>query len=140
MKHMSMKEGRAFVNGEKVTTLTKFNAVFAPEVSKKRVVGQKGFTSKVLGYDITGNIEQFKATRWIRSAIKSYFQTGVFPKFDVQAVMDDPDADFTDAYGEERIQLIGVQLTGDIPLIDVDAEGEEIKEAVSFTAEEVRFI
>lgn len=140
IKRMSAREGRAFVDGNQVTSLIKLNAVFTPEVTKKRVVGQKGMTSKVIGYDITGTITQFKATRWIRDAIKEYLTTGVFSKVDIQAVVDDKDSDFYKSYGEDRIQLIGVQLEGDLPLIDIDAEGEEIQEEITFSAAEVRFL
>ena len=140
IKRMSAREGRAFVDGNQVTSLIKLNSVFTPEVTKKRVVGQRGMTSKVIGYDITGTITQFKATRWIRDSIKEYLTTGVFSKFDIQAVVDDKDSDFYKSFGEDRIQLVGVQLEGDLPLIDIDAEGEEIQEEITFSAAEVRFL
>lgn len=140
MKRMSAREGRGFVNGSQVTSLIKLHAVFTPEVSEKRVVGQRGKTPKVIGFGITGTITQFKATRWIRDAVKTYLTTGIFPLMDIQAVMDDPDSDFVRRYGEDRVQLIGVQLTGDLSLIDIDAEGEEIQEEISFIATEVRYL
>lgn len=139
-KRMSAREGRGFVNGKKVTSLLKLNAVFTPEITDKRTVGQKGTSSKVVGYAITGTITQFKATRWLRDAIKQYLTTGIFPQMDIQAVSDDSDSDFHNSFGEERIQLIGVQLTGDLPIIDIDAEGEEIQEEISFSASEIRFL
>ena len=140
VKRMSAREGRGFVNGNRVTSLIKLNAVFTPEITDKRVAGQRGTSAKVIGYAITGTITQFKATRWLRDAIKTYMTTGVFPQMDIQAVMDDADSDFFSTYGEERIQLIGVQLTGDLPVIDIDAEGEEIQEEVTFSAAEIRFL
>lgn len=137
---MSAREGRAFVDGKQVTSLINLSAIFTPEITKKRVVGQKGMTSKVIGYDCTGTITQFKATPWIREAIKQYLKTGVFPKMNIQAVLDDKSSDYFKAYGEDRVQLIGVQLEGDLPLIGIDAEGEEVQEEVNFSVAEVRFI
>ncbi|APQ41984.1 XkdM [Clostridium phage A2] len=140
VNRMSAREGRAFVSGKQVTSLIKLEALFTPEVTKKRVMGQKGLTSKVIGYDITGTITQFKATPMIREAIKEYLKTGIFPKMDIQAVCDDPDSDYVKNYGEDRVQLLGVQLEGDLPLIGLDAEGEEIQEEISFSASEVRYL
>ena len=139
VKRMSAREGRAFVDGEQVTSLINLSAVFAPEVTKKRVVGQKGMTTKVIGYDITGTITMFKATPWISEAIKEYLSSGVFPKMDIQAVMDDVDSDFVDTYGAQRVILKEVQLEGELPLIGIDVEGEEIQEEISFSAAEVMF-
>ena len=139
-KRMSAREGRAYVNGSEVTSLIKLNAVFTPEISEKRTVGQRSTSAKILGFGITGTITQYKATRWLRNGIKQYLNTGVFPQMDIQATMDDADSDFYEQYGAERIQLIGVQLSGDLTLIDLDAEGEEVQEEVTFIASEVRFL
>lgn len=139
VKRISAREGRAFLSGTQVTSMIKLNAVFTPEISKKRVIGQKGMTSKVVGYDITGTITQFKATQWLRTAIKTYIDTGVFPKFSIAAVLEDKDSDFYAAYGAEKITLLGVQIEGDLPVIDLDAEGEEIKEEIKFSASGIRF-
>jgi hypothetical protein len=140
INRMSAREGRAFIGGKQVTSLVKLNAIFTPEVSKKRVVGQRGTTPKVIGYEITGTLTQFKNTPFIRDLIKQYLATGIFPKLDIQAVMDDKDSDYYKQYGEARIQFIGVQLEGDLPLIDIDSEGEEVQEEISFSAAEVRFL
>jgi len=139
VKRMSAKEGRAFRGSEEITSLIKLEANMALETTSKRVMGQRGMTTKVIGYDITGTITQYKATTWIRDAIKEYTNTGVFPTFDIQAVLDDPDSDFVTSNGAERVQFIGVQMTGDLPLIAMDAEGEEIQEEISFSAAEVRW-
>ena len=140
INRMSAREGRAFVGGTLVTSLVKLNAVFTPEITSKRVIGQKGLTSKVIGYDITGTITQFKATPWIKNAIQEYLKTGSFPKMDIQAIMDDKSSDYYQNYGADKVQLIGVQLTGDLPVIDLDAEGEEVSEEISFSAAEIRYI
>ena len=139
VRRMSAREGRAFVDGKQVISLLKLNAVFTPEVTKKRVVGQKGMTTKVIGYDITGSITMFKVTPWIREAIKEYLSTGVFPKMDIQAVMDDVDSDFVNDHGAQRVILKEVQIEGELPLIGIDVEGEEIVEEISFSASEVMF-
>lgn len=140
VKRMSAREGRGFVDGKIVTSLIKLNAVFTPEVTKKRVMGQRGMTSKVIGYDITGTITQFKNTPWIRDSIKTYLDTGVFPQIDIQAVMDDSDSDYVKNFGADKIQLIGVQFDGDLTLVDLDSEGEEVQEEVTFGASEIRFL
>lgn len=135
-----MREGRGFINSTQVLDLIKLNAVFTPEVSKKRSVGQRNMQSKVLGYDVTGTITQFKGNQWVRNAIKEYIKTGVWPEMDIQGVMSDPDSDYVKNFGEERIQLLGVVLTGDLPVLDLDAEGEEVVEEISFNAAEIRYL
>lgn len=139
VRRMSAREGRAFINGEEVTSLIKLNAVFVPEVTKKRIAGQRGMTSKVLGYDITGTITTFKATPWVTNAIKNYLTTGIFPKMDIVAFMSDPDSDYVSNYGEQMITFEGVQLEGEIPMIGLDVEGEEVMEEVTFSARNVVF-
>ena len=140
INRLNARNGRAFVDGEEVTSLIALSAVFVPEVTKRRVVGERGLTSKVIGYDITGTINRYKNTRWLRTAIQAYINTGIFPLMEIQAVMDDPDSDLFQNFGEDRIQLLNVQLDGDLPLTAIDAEGEEVNEEINFSASEVRFL
>lgn len=139
VKRMSAKEGRAFRGSEEVLSMISLEAVVALETTSKRVIGQRGMTHKVIGYDVTGTITQFKSTAWIRDSIKTYVNTGVFPTFDMQAVMDDPDSDYFENNGSDRVQFIGVQLTGDLPVVSLDSDGEEIEEEVTFSAAEIRW-
>jgi len=66
---MSLREGKVFVDGEQILDLVKCEIYFTPEVVESRSVGQKGKSRRYLGYDITGNISEYKivagCTLWI---------------------------------------------------------------------------
>ena len=138
IKKMSLREGKAFRDGNEITSLISLEVAVAMEVSSKKVVGQRGTSHKALGYNVTGTITKYKNNKFIRELFDEYTETGIFPQFDIQASQTDPDSDFVSNYGADRVQIIGIQLTGDLPILSLDAEGEEVTEEITFEASEIR--
>ena len=136
---MSLREGKGFIDGVQILDLLKLELYFTPEVVESRSVGQKGVSRRYIGYDITGNITEYKSTPWIKDIIKKYKKTGETPKLIIQGIQDDPNSDYGKAHGSDKATVVGVVLTGDLPLIMLDSEGELVQNEVEFGAYDVMF-
>ncbi len=136
---MSLREGKAFVDGVEIMDMLKLEVFFSPEVVESRSVGQKGVSRRYIGHDITGSITEFKSTPWIKDIIKKYKSTGETPKLTVQGIQDDANSDYGRTYGRDKVTLVGVVLTGDLPLLMLDSEGELVQNEVEFGAYDVMF-
>jgi hypothetical protein len=136
---MSLREGKAFIDGVEILDLMKLELYFTPEVVESRSVGQKGVSRRYIGHDITGNITEYKSTPWIKDIIKRYKATGETPKLTIQGIQDDPNSDYGRTYGRDKVTVVGVVLTGDLPLLMLDSEGELVQNEVEFGAYDVMF-
>ncbi|QIB26102.1 phage tail tube protein [Caloranaerobacter azorensis] len=136
---MSLREGKVFIDGEQILDLVKCEIYFTPEVVESRSVGQKGKSRRYLGYDITGSITEYKSTPWIKEIIKKYKQTGATPKLTIQGIQDDLNSDYGQAYGSDKITVVDAVLTGDLPLLMLDSEGELVQNEIEFGAADVIF-
>jgi hypothetical protein len=136
---MSLREGKAFIDGVEILDLLKLELYFTPEVVESRSVGQKGVSRRYIGHDITGSITEYKSTPWIKDIIKRYKATGETPKLTVQGIQDDPNSDYGRTYGRDKVTVVGVVLTGDLPLLMLDSEGELVQNEVEFGAYDVIF-
>ncbi|TCX51927.1 MULTISPECIES: phage tail tube protein [unclassified Dehalobacter] len=134
---MSLREGRVFLDGEQIMDLVSCEVIFTPEVSESRTIGQKGKSRRWIGYDVTGTINEYRSTPWLKNAIKQYVSTGKTPKFTIVGMQDDPNSDYGAAYGKDVVTVEGVVLTGDIPLLQLDSEGEHVQSELEFGAANV---
>lgn len=139
---MSSRQGRTFWDGNEVSQNVKFMAEVEIETSSKRVAGQLGMSHKALGFNVTGSMNMFMDSQntFLRELMQFYRDNRRFPEVDVQGVLDDDSSDYFTQNGDYRVQLIGVQPTGSLPLIDLDAEGEEQMIEFDFVAEDYRII
>jgi hypothetical protein len=136
-RHISLKEGSAFVDGITVMDAIKLSFVFTPEVWSGRSLGERGMSRRWIGSDITGSLSEYKSTPWYRDMVKKYETTGATPEFTIQGIQDDKNSDFNETYGSETITLKGCVITGDIPLLDLDSSGEVVENEISFGAHDV---
>lgn len=136
-KPMSLREGRVFLDGDEIMDALTFEAVFTPDVVEHKRLGQRGKSRRYVGYDITGNISQYKSTPLFKQAVKKYIANGITPSFTITAVHDDPDSDYGKKYGKDTVTFIGVVFTGDIPLMNLDTEGELATQDIDFGASDV---
>lgn len=136
---MSLREGKGFIDGVQILDLIKLESYFTPEVVTSRSVGQKGTSRRYIGHDITGSITEYKSTPWIKDIIKKYLDSGETPKLTIQGVQDDPNSEYGAEFGRDKATLIGVVLTGDLPLIMLDSEGELVQNEIEFGAYDIKF-
>lgn len=134
---MSLREGKVFLDGEQVMDLVTCEVLFTPEVAESRSIGQRGKSRRWIGYDVTGSINEYRSTPWLKDAVKKYIDTGRTPKFTVVGMQDDPASDYGATYGKDVVTVEGVVLTGDIPLIQLDSEGEHVQSEIEFGAANV---
>ncbi|WP_206458706.1 phage tail tube protein [Anaerovorax sp. IOR16] len=133
----SLREGKLYLDGNCVMDAIKAEFFFAPEVSESRAIGQKGKSRRWIGRDVTGNISEYKSTPWLKEAVKKYEETGKTPQFTLVGVNDDPNSDYGATYGNDVVTLESVVLTSEIPLIQLDSEGEHVICDYEFGAENV---
>lgn len=136
-RHISLKEGSAFIEGVKVLEGIKLSIVVTPEVWSGRSLGEKGKSRRWLGIDITGTLSEYKSTPWYREKVNEYIKTGKTPEMVIQGIQDDKNSDFNETYGSETVTLKGCVITGDIPILDLDTDGEVVKNQVSFGAHDI---
>ena len=113
------------------------NVNFTPQVWQGRQLGERSNSARWLGYDITGNITQRRSTNWLEKKIREYVSSGATPELTVTGVMNDENSDYYAANGTNTVTLVGVVLTGDLPLTRLDSNGEVVEDNISFHAKEM---
>jgi len=137
IKPVSSVEGKAFIDGEEVMDSVKMTIRFVPKVSTYRIVGKKGTHRRWVGYDITGTLEEYKTTPRYEQIVKKYIENGMTPEFTFQGIRTDKDSDYYGINGSESVTVTGAVITSEIPLMDIDTDGELVKESISFGARNV---
>jgi hypothetical protein len=136
-RRVSLREGSLFLNGTKILDAVKCEAVYTPEVAESRGLKEKGLSRRWIGHDITGTITEYRTTPWVHDAIKGYIKSGVTPEFTLQGIQDDKNSDYFDKNGKIKVTLKGVVLTGDLSLLNLDAEGELLQDEIEFGAHDM---
>lgn len=136
-RRVSMREGSVYLDGVKIMDAVKCEAVFTPEVAESRGLKERGLSRRWIGHDITGTITEYRTTPWARNAVKKYITNGVTPEFTITGIHNDTNSDYYDKYGNESVTLKGCVLTGDISLINLDAEGELWQDELEFGAHDM---
>lgn len=134
---ITLRDGSVFIDGVKVLDACKIKIVYTPEVWEGKYLGDKGTNRRWIGRDITGSLTEYKSTNWLREKINEYEKTGKTPEMTIQGIREDPGSDYYDTLGDERVTAMGVVLTGDIPLIELDTDGDVVKEEISFGAKRI---
>ncbi len=133
-KPLSLKEGKAYIDGVEVMDAIKLHVAYVPTVWAGKMLGDKGTNRRWTGRDITGTLDEYKTTpRW-ENIVKEYEANGKTPELTIQAVRTDKDSDYYDISGSESMTITGVVITGEIPLIDLDTDGDVVKQSISFGA------
>lgn len=106
----------------------------------KKVRYRMGMTQKELGKLIgksesqIGAYENASATRRYRNMIDSYLKDGKTPELTIQGVQTDKNSDFYATNKSETVTCVGCVPTDDINLIDMDTDGDVVKESIKFGA------
>lgn len=78
------------------------------------------------GVTFDGVITERRNTRWARNKIAEIKDKGKTPEFTVQGVLADTGSDYYAKYGSETVTAKGCVLTGDIALINFDANSDDV--------------
>lgn len=131
---LSAREGVVYLDGALVADSCKFQLVFTPDVWEGKCLGDKGINRRWLGYTITGTIEQWKTNNIYKKKIQEYLESGATPEFTIQGISEDKNSDYYEINQGDKVTAIGCVMTGDIPLMDLDTEGDVVKESIKFGA------
>jgi len=134
---ISLREGKAFIDGIEVLDCIKFQIKFTPDVWEGRQLGERTPSSRWLGCKITGTITRRRSTNWLKEAIKKYNKTKGTPELTIQGIMNDENSDFYAAHGADIVTCVGCVLTGDLTLIDLDSGGNVVEDAVAFNVKDI---
>lgn len=134
MKPVSLAEGHIYINGIEVMDSVKLTLRFVPKVWSGTAVGKKGTNRRWINYDITGTLDEYKTTpRWTQ-LVKDYLANGITPELTIQGTRTDKDSDYYEISGSETATVSGAVITGEIPLLDIDTDGEVVKDSIPFGA------
>lgn len=131
---LSAREGKVFLDGTLIADTCKFKVVFKPDVWSGRQLSEPGTNRRWIGYDIEVTVEEWKTTRRYRTMIDEYLKSGKTPELTIQGVQTDENSDFYVSNKGETVTCVGCVPTGDMNLIDMDTEGDVVKESITFGA------
>ncbi len=131
---ISLREGKVFIDGVEVLDSVNATINFTPDVWTGRQLGERGQSSRWLGYTITGTITRRRSTNWLEVKIKEYLNSGATPEITIQGIMNDENSDYYAANGANTVTCVGCVLTGDLPLTRLDSAGQVVDDSIGFNA------
>ena len=134
---LSAREGKVYIDGVLVADSCKFKVVFKPDVWSGKQLSERGTNRRWIGYDIEVQVSQWKTNRMYRTMIEKYLKDGTTPEMTIQGIQDDKNSDFYATNKSEKVTCVGCVPTGDINLIDMDTEGDVVKEEITFGAKRI---
>jgi hypothetical protein len=127
---ISLREGKAYIDGVEVMDSIHLEAIFTPDIWTGRTLGEKTPSTRWIGGAGTGSITRRRATPFLKEAIKKYLETGATPEFTIQGIQSDKNSDYYKEYGSETVTLVGCVMTGGLNLIQLDSESTSALEDV----------
>lgn len=134
---LSAREGKVYIDGVLVADSCKFKVAFKPDVWSGKQLSEPGTNRRWIGYDIEITIEEWKTTRRYRGMVDKYLKTGATPEFTIQGIQNDKNSDFYAENKSEKVTCVGCVPTGDINLIEMDTDGDVVKESITMGAKRV---
>ena len=131
------REGKVYLDGVLIADRCKFLVVFKPDVWSGKQLSEQGTNRRWIGYDVEVTVEEWKTTKRYRGMINEYLKSGKTPELTLQGIQEDKNSDFYAANKAEEVTCVGCVPTGDITLIDMDTEGDVVKESIKFGAKRV---
>lgn len=134
---ISLREGKAFIDGIQVLDCIKLEIKFTPDVWTGRQLGERTPSSRWLGCEITANMTRRRSTPWLRDAIKKYQNSKTTPELTIQGIMNDENSDYYADYGPETVTCVGCVPTGDINLLSLDSGGNVVEDSIAFNVKDI---
>ena len=134
---LSAREGKAYIDGVVVYDACKFKVVFKPDVWEGKQLSEQGTNRRWIGYDIEVILEEWKTTNRYKDMVDKYLKSGVTPDLTIQGIQTDKNSDFYDRNGSNKITCVGCVPIDDIPLSDMDTDGDVVKDSVKFGAKRI---
>lgn len=128
---ISAKEGRFFLDGEEVVNGIKLELEVEKEKVEIKRLGKRMTGHKSVGLSASGTITEYKATsKWVK-VMQKFKDTGEDVYLTGVAILNDK----ASGRGAEVITIRGINIDS-ATLINMDAEGDVIKDEIPFTIED----
>lgn len=134
---ISLREGKAFLDGVEIMDCIKMTIKVTPEVWTGKQLKEKTPSSRWIGATITGDMTRRRSTPWLKDKIKEYLKSGKTPELTIQGIMNDENSDYYADYGSDVITAVGCVITGDLPLITLDSDGQVLDETIAFNIKDI---
>lgn len=134
---ISLREGKVFIDGVECLDSVNCTIKFTPDVWTGKQLGERSNSSRWLGFAITGTITRRRSNNWLKTKIKEYAASGATPELTIQGIMNDANSDYYAAHGSDVTTVVGCVLTGDLPLIALDSEGQVVDDAINFNGKDL---
>ena len=134
---ISLKEGKAFIDGVEVLDSVSCRITFTPEVWTGKQLGERTNSSRWTGYAITGAITRRRSNNWLKTKIQEYKASGKTPELTIQGIMNDANSDYYESFGTDTVTAVGCVLTGDLNLTNLDSNGDVLDDNIAFNAKDV---
>jgi hypothetical protein len=135
---ISVRDGKVFIDGVEVMDGATCTITITTDTWTGRFLGDRTPSTRMLGYSVKGTITRGRTTAFLKDYIQKYRDTGITPEFTVQGVSDDPGSDYQADSGKPlAVTVVGCVLTGDINLLDLNSDGDILKDTINFNAKDV---
>lgn len=134
---ISLREGKVFLDGVEVYDAVKCSIKITPETWTGRQLGDRTPSSRWIGATITATMTRRRATKFLGSALQKYLRDGTTPEFQLTGIMDDANSDYFSAHGSITVTAVGCVPTGDIKLLELDADGQVLDDEISFNVRDI---
>lgn len=131
---ISLREGKVYIDGREVLDCVKCELYFVPEVWEGRRIGSRALSRRYLGYTVRGRITERRSSPWLAEALKKYIKGGVTPEFTIQGISADKNSDYYTEYKSIKVTAKGCVLTGSVPLLALDTDGDVLTDEIAFSA------
>lgn len=123
-KPMALREGKVIIDGEVVMEAVKLDLMVSIATAEYKPIGGRNTNYKIIGYDCSGELTEFKTTpRW-KNLFKEYDRSGIFPTLTITGIANDKNSDYFQKHGEDKTTIEGMVIDGDLPLTSIDTDGE----------------
>lgn len=134
---INIRIGKIFLDGLEISDMVSATVTFTPDTWSGKQLGDYSNSTRWLGYNITVTVTEHRSTPWIKELIKKYQLTHLTPELTIQGVMNDPDSDYQDSYGNDVVTCVGCVPTGAMPLTALDSNGDIVTDSLTFNARDV---
>lgn len=136
---ISLRDGTVTIDGVPVLEASKLTIRFKPEVASYKTLRDKGTNRRWIGRDVLGSIDEYRSTSWLLEKVREYEENGTTPELTIQGQREDKDSDYYSEVGIETVTVSGCVIDSEISLLELDTDGEFVKDSISFGAKNVTF-
>ncbi|MGN0332172.1 MAG: phage tail tube protein [Lachnospiraceae bacterium] len=139
-RHISLRQGKVARDGEVMLDTCKIDITYKVEVSETKSLGEMGTNRKWIGRDVEVVVEEYRANDNAKKMIEDFESTGKTPEYTIQGIRDDHDSDYYDKYQKDEVVTVtGCVPKGDISALNLDMDGDVVKDTITYGGKKIKF-